>query len=103
MCGFGDKDRRPLAPAVVAKMIVRREDNSIINVDEVDCSFFLVTVDLWSADGKREMNLVLHPSSTADRYVPRPPESAFLPFPTGFRNRALSYPNGRTALATRAI
>ncbi|PFH51308.1 hypothetical protein AMATHDRAFT_75034 [Amanita thiersii Skay4041] len=69
MCGFGDKDRRPLAPAAVAKMVVRREDNSIVDVDEVDCSFFLVTVDLWSADGKQEMNLVLHPSSV-DRYVP---------------------------------
>lgn len=70
MCGFGDKDRRPLAPAVVAKMVVRRENNSIVDVDEVDCSFFLVTVDLWSADGSREMNLVLHPSSASDRYVP---------------------------------
>ncbi|PPQ78214.1 hypothetical protein CVT25_015533 [Psilocybe cyanescens] len=69
MCGFGDKDRRPLAPAAVAKMIVRREDDTIVDVDEVDSSFFLVTVDLWSADGKHEMNLVLHPSST-DRYVP---------------------------------
>ncbi|KAG6842059.1 hypothetical protein C0991_003585 [Blastosporella zonata] len=68
MCGFGDKDRRPLAPAAVAKMIVRRDDNSVIDVDDVDCSFFLVTVDLWSADGKHEMNLVLHPSSP-DRYV----------------------------------
>lgn len=36
---------------------------------EVDCSFFLVTVDLWSADGSKEMNLVLHPTSS-DRYVP---------------------------------
>ncbi|KAJ3537463.1 hypothetical protein NM688_g6686 [Phlebia brevispora] len=69
MCGFGDKDRRPLAPAAVAKMVVRREDNSVIDVDEVDCSFFLVTVDLWSQDGDKEMNLVLHPTSS-DRYVP---------------------------------
>ncbi|CAA7260087.1 unnamed protein product [Cyclocybe aegerita] len=69
MCGFGDKDRRPLAPAAVTKMIIRRDDDSIVDVDEVDCSFFLVTVDLWSADGKHEMNLVLHPSS-ADRYAP---------------------------------
>ncbi|KNZ77203.1 hypothetical protein J132_06198 [Termitomyces sp. J132] len=69
MCGFGDKDRRPLAPAAVAKMIVKREDDSIVDVDDVDCSFFLVTVDLWSGDGKHEMNLVLHPSS-ADRFVP---------------------------------
>ncbi|KAH9927228.1 velvet factor-domain-containing protein [Fomitopsis serialis] len=69
MCGFGDKDRRPLAPAAVAKMIVRREDGSALDVDDIDTSFFLVTVDLWSADGKQEMNLVLHPTS-ADRYVP---------------------------------
>ncbi|KAG6903396.1 hypothetical protein C0995_005419 [Termitomyces sp. Mi166 len=69
MCGFGDKDRRPLAPAAVAKMVVKRENDSIVDVDDVDCSFFLVTVDLWSADGKHEMNLVLHPSS-ADRFVP---------------------------------
>ncbi|OBZ76551.1 hypothetical protein A0H81_03856 [Grifola frondosa] len=69
MCGFGDKDRRPLAPAAVAKMTVSREDGTLVDVDEVDCSFFLVTVDLWSADGKQEMNLVLHPTS-ADRYVP---------------------------------
>ncbi|EGO02018.1 hypothetical protein SERLA73DRAFT_86143 [Serpula lacrymans var. lacrymans S7.3] len=69
MCGFGDKDRRPLAPAAVAKMVVRREDNSLVDVDDLDYSFFLVTVDLWSADGRKEMNLVLHPSS-AERYVP---------------------------------
>ncbi|KZT06394.1 uncharacterized protein LAESUDRAFT_175547 [Laetiporus sulphureus 93-53] len=74
MCGFGDKDRRPLAPAAVAKMIVQRDDGSIVDVEEIDCSFFLVTVDLWSADGKHEMNLVLHPTS-ADRYV-LPPTSA---------------------------
>ncbi|KAG5654602.1 hypothetical protein H0H81_011577 [Sphagnurus paluster] len=69
MCGFGDKDRRPLAPAAVAKMIVRRDDNTVVDVDDVDCSFFLVTVDLWSADGKHEMNLVLHPSSTERTYI----------------------------------
>lgn len=69
MCGFGDKDRRPLAPAAVAKLVVRREDDSIVDVDEIDYTFFLATVDLWSEDGKQEMNLVLHPTSS-DRSVP---------------------------------
>ncbi|KAJ7094460.1 velvet factor [Mycena belliarum] len=69
MCGFGDKDRRPLAPAAVARMVVKRDDHSLVDVDDVDCSFFLVTVDLWSEDGRHERNLVLHPSS-GDRYVP---------------------------------
>jgi len=45
------------------------EDLLSICDSDMDCSFFLVTVDLWSADGKHETNLVLHPSS-ADRYIP---------------------------------
>ncbi|KAK2466037.1 hypothetical protein APHAL10511_001679 [Amanita phalloides] len=69
MCGFGDKDRRPLAPAVVAKLVVRKDDNTLVDSEEVDYSFFLVTVDLWSEDGKQEMNLVLHPSSV-ERFIP---------------------------------
>ncbi|KAJ6490269.1 velvet factor [Mycena vitilis] len=69
MCGFGDKDRRPLAPAAVARMVVKRDDNSLVDVDDIDCSFFIVTVDLWSEDGMHERNLVLHPSS-GERYAP---------------------------------
>ncbi|KAI4293666.1 hypothetical protein K525DRAFT_262663 [Schizophyllum commune Loenen D] len=72
MCGFGDKDRRPLAPAAVATMNVYREDNTQVEVDDIDCSFFLVTVDLWSEDGKQEMNLVLHPNAAQDRGPPMP-------------------------------
>lgn len=47
----------------------RLHSHAVSPCSEIDCSFFLVTVDLWSADGKHEMNLVLHPTS-ADRYVP---------------------------------
>ncbi|TRM68219.1 velvet factor [Schizophyllum amplum] len=72
MCGFGDKDRRPLAPAAVATMVVRRDDNTLVDVDDLDCSFFLVTVDLWSEDGRQEMNLVLHPNAAAERSQPAP-------------------------------
>lgn len=35
------QDRRPLAPAAVAKMIVRREDNGIIDVEYVTVPFLL--------------------------------------------------------------
>ncbi|KAF8915366.1 velvet factor [Mucidula mucida] len=56
-------------------MVVSNEDGTFVDEKDVDCSFFLVTVDLWSADGKQEMNLVLHPSSS-DRYIPQnPPKS----------------------------
>ena len=81
------EDRRPLAPAAVAKLVVRRDDDTIVDVEyvrfliredfssltpglsEIDYTFFLATVDLWSEDGKQEMNLVLHPTSS-DRSVP---------------------------------
>jgi hypothetical protein len=89
------QDRRPVAPATVAKMIVRDKQNNPVDVESVDRSvrprapappahhalpprrqidptFFVVTVDLWSDDGIKEMNLVLHPSS-ADRHAPSQP------------------------------
>ena len=34
---------------------------------DIDCSFFVVTADLWSPDGLLDRNLVLHPASS-DRY-----------------------------------
>ncbi|KAF8607538.1 hypothetical protein BDV93DRAFT_271803 [Ceratobasidium sp. AG-I] len=84
MCGFGDKDRRPLAPAAVAKMVVRRQDDTLVDADDIDIAFFLVTVDLWSESGTEEMNLVLHPSSGGhatssypSRRMKRPPTTAY--------------------------
>ncbi|KAG8882635.1 hypothetical protein FRB97_007981 [Tulasnella sp. 331] len=67
MCGFGDKDRRPLAPAAIAKMIVRDEHNNLLAIDEVDIDFFLVTCDLWSHDGMTEVNLVRNPAAASRR------------------------------------
>ncbi|KZV69887.1 hypothetical protein PENSPDRAFT_753052 [Peniophora sp. CONT] len=64
MCGFGDKDRRPIAPAVVAKLIVQDEDNKLLEETDIDYAFLVVTVDLWSPDGKSERNLVIHPGSS---------------------------------------
>lgn len=56
---------------------------------EVDTSFFVLTVDLWSADGKREVNLVRHSATspsisaaTSSSYPPPqsgPIQSAYQP------------------------
>ncbi|KAG8906128.1 hypothetical protein FRB99_007518 [Tulasnella sp. 403] len=67
MCGFGDKDRRPLAPAAIAKMVVRNDQFQVLDVDDVEIDFFLVTCDLWSADGHTEVNLVRNPSAVSRR------------------------------------
>ncbi|KAF9021507.1 hypothetical protein BDZ89DRAFT_1163712 [Hymenopellis radicata] len=104
MCGFGDKDRRPLAPAAVAKMVVTNEDGTLVDEKDVDCSFFLVTVDLWSADGKQEMNLVLHPSSS-DRYIPqnppKPTSSSSTPITSRRRGMSSSQQRQQTPVSRR--
>ncbi|KAH8830339.1 velvet factor [Flagelloscypha sp. PMI_526] len=34
----------------------------MLSFSDIDCSFFVVTVDLWSADASKEMNLAVPPS-----------------------------------------
>jgi hypothetical protein len=31
----------------------------------VDCNFFILSVDLWDAEGKQEQNLVMHPNTAS--------------------------------------
>ena len=59
---------------------------------EIDTGFFVLTVDLWSADGKREVNLVRHSATspsisaaTSSSYPP--PQSGPLPmqYPSAYR------------------
>ncbi|KAL1952818.1 hypothetical protein VTO42DRAFT_4123 [Malbranchea cinnamomea] len=88
MCGFGDKDRRPITPPPCIRLKVldattRRE----IDPNEIDISFFVLTVDLWNADGDREVNLVRHSATspsistaTSSSYPP-PPQSPAYPQP----------------------
>ncbi|GAA93527.1 uncharacterized protein L969DRAFT_95822 [Mixia osmundae IAM 14324] len=63
MAGFGDRDRRPLTPPLVAELTVRdSRTQRVLDPASVDLSFFIVAADLWSADGQHDENLVLHPS-----------------------------------------
>lgn len=65
-------------------MIVTNPDGSIVDPYEVDCSFFVCTVDLWDHHGTTEMNLVLHPSSSDKVPVPTPaPATPAPPPPSG--------------------
>lgn len=104
MCGFGDKDRRPITPPPCIRLIVRdavtREE---IDISEIDTAFFVLTVDLWSADGKREVNLVRHSATspsisaaTSSSYPPRPPTP---PYQT---NGASSAPNSANPLSMQS-
>lgn len=62
MCGFGDKDRRPLAPAAVARLLVTDENNRIVSPESIQAAFFIVLVDLWDEEGQKDCNLVRVPT-----------------------------------------
>ncbi|CAG8104276.1 unnamed protein product [Penicillium salamii] len=82
MCGFGDKDRRPITPPPCIRLIVRDQlTNKEIDINEIDTSFYVLTVDLWNVDGTSEVNLVKHSASSPSistamsQSYPPPPQS----------------------------
>ncbi|KFA79635.1 hypothetical protein S40288_04065 [Stachybotrys chartarum IBT 40288] len=59
MCGFGDKDRRPITPPPCVRLVITDiSTGKEIDCNDIDHSMFVLNVDLWSEDGKREVNLV---------------------------------------------
>ncbi|KAI9809701.1 MAG: hypothetical protein M1825_000133 [Sarcosagium campestre] len=92
MCGFGDKDRRPITPPPCVRLVVRdATTNKEIDVtSELDTSYYVLTVDLWSAEGTREVNLVRHSATSpsistavSSSYPPPPPQQTQYSFPQG--------------------
>lgn len=62
MCGFGDKDRRPITPPPCVKLvIIDMNTNTEVSMDDpllADPSFFILQVDLWAETADREANVV---------------------------------------------
>ncbi|UZJ55121.1 hypothetical protein CBS101457_004441 [Exobasidium rhododendri] len=57
MCGFGDKDRRPLSPTLIVKLIITDEETGkTISPWKVNTSLFFLASDLCQAD-----DLILSP------------------------------------------
>ncbi|ATY63218.1 nucleoside diphosphatase Gda1 [Cordyceps militaris] len=66
MCGFGDKDRRPITPPPCVRLsIVDIATGKEVNYNEIDHTMFVLNVDLWNADGTREVNLVRSSTATS--------------------------------------
>ncbi|KAI7856618.1 velvet factor-domain-containing protein [Circinella umbellata] len=69
MCGFGDKDRRPISPPPILKLLVRNQQGAILLPQEIDTSFFVVLCDCYDETGANPANIILHsvtlPTSSA--------------------------------------
>ncbi|KAI9369308.1 velvet factor-domain-containing protein [Aspergillus egyptiacus] len=65
MCGFGDKDRRPITPPPCIRLVVKdAETDKEIDINEMDTTYYVIMADLWSADGSHEVNLVKHSATS---------------------------------------
>ncbi|KAM0245862.1 hypothetical protein ACHAQJ_010434 [Trichoderma viride] len=65
MCGFGDKDRRPITPPPCVRLVVTDiATGKEIDCNDIDHTMFVLNVDLWNEDGTREVNLVRSSTSS---------------------------------------
>jgi hypothetical protein len=61
MCGFGDKDRRPITPPPCIKLVVMdKVTGKEVDCNEIDHQHYILHVDLWDENGEKEVNLVKH-------------------------------------------
>ncbi|KAK3080559.1 hypothetical protein LTS18_000263 [Coniosporium uncinatum] len=106
MCGFGDKDRRPITPPPCIELVIRdAETGQRIDPNDIDSTYFVLTVDLWDKDANAEVNLVRHSgnspavsisTSTTSPYPP-PPERAYAFTGAGMMYGGGGYPQGSMA------
>ncbi|KAJ4312706.1 hypothetical protein N0V94_007307 [Neodidymelliopsis sp. IMI 364377] len=89
MCGFGDKDRRPITPPPCVRLIVcDAATGQEIDASEIDTTFCILLADLWPEDTSRgACNLVRHSSaaptvsissSVTTSFPPQPDRQMFL-------------------------
>ncbi|KAH7072939.1 velvet factor [Paraphoma chrysanthemicola] len=63
MCGFGDKDRRPITPPPCIRLVIA--EDVLRELKDHDGSSFILMVDLWSEDGRSAVNLVRSSNTAA--------------------------------------
>ncbi|KAF8940867.1 hypothetical protein BGZ58_004335 [Dissophora ornata] len=65
MCGFGEKDRRPIDPPPIVRLTVREADGKEVNLKYVNVSRCMVMADIFLSDGVTPCALVTNPATTS--------------------------------------
>lgn len=82
MCGFGDKDRRPITPPPCIRLIITNlKTGKEVDFEDIDGSFFVLQVDLWDDLGQREVNIVRASSSSPAVSISTATTTSFPPTP----------------------
>jgi len=71
MCGFGEKDRRPIDPPPICELLCFNEQGERMSISCEEQIFFVCHCGLWSEDCEKERNLIANPcaSSTFTRIL----------------------------------
>ncbi|KAK6435812.1 hypothetical protein LTR95_008000 [Oleoguttula sp. CCFEE 5521] len=80
MCGFGDKDRRPITPPPCVRLVITdAETGEAIPHKDLDGSFFILQVDLWDKDAAQEVNIVKASSTSPAASISTAQTTSFPP------------------------
>ncbi|KAJ2626155.1 hypothetical protein GGF44_005142, partial [Coemansia sp. RSA 1694] len=63
MCGFGEKDRRPLDPPPVVRLRVRDDDGEFMHNEDVETWKFVVSATLWAPTSDHDRSIVINPNT----------------------------------------
>lgn len=92
MCGFGDKDRRPITPPPCVRLDLTDLNGNPVDIESIDGSFFVLQVDLWSHTADREVNIVRASNSTPTTSISTATTTSFPPTMEP-RDPMMFYPN----------
>jgi hypothetical protein len=85
MCGFGDKDRRPITPPPVVLLVIkdpktgRELSPDDPELADLDCSHFIINVDLWDENRVSEAILVRSSSNSPSTSISTATTTAYPP------------------------
>ncbi|KAF2480587.1 velvet factor-domain-containing protein [Neohortaea acidophila] len=103
MCGFGDKDRRPITPPPCIKLIITNVAGEVVPPSEVPGEYFVLSCDLWDEQAQSEVNIVRSSSTSPAVSISTATMTSYPPIPE--RNLAPEYqavmwaPNGQPMYA----
>ncbi|KAJ2849342.1 hypothetical protein IWW36_002700 [Coemansia brasiliensis] len=63
MCGFGEKDRRPLDPPPVVRLRVRDDYGEFMQSEDVEIWKFVVSATLWAPHTENDRSIVINPNT----------------------------------------
>lgn len=82
MCGFGDKDRRPITPPPCIRLrIANSMTDEEIDYTQIDTHHYILQVDLWNADGTAAVNCVQHSNTSPSVSISMATTTSYPPQP----------------------